>query len=89
VMRMRQARDCRRLRRAPPVRELQLLGSMLGTVLVRSFERGDRMYQAMLARSFAGEFRVLDQRRFGWQDLAFLAAVTVVIAAAYLFALRP
>src|SRR3989442_1432381 len=79
----------RRVGRAPAPAELRLLGSMLGSLLVRSFERGDRMYQAMLSRAFAGEFRVLDQRRFGWLDLAFLAGVALVIGAAYHFAHRP
>jgi cobalt/nickel transport system permease protein len=89
ALRMRQARDCRRVGRAPAPAELRLLGSMLGTLLVRSFERGDRMYQAMLSRAFAGEFGVLDQRRFGWLDLAFLAGVALAVGAAYHFALRP
>ena len=38
VLRMRQARDCRRVGRAQMKAELRLLGSMLGTLLVRSFE---------------------------------------------------
>ncbi len=79
VMRMRQARDCRRVNRAPMKAELRLLGSMLGTLLIRSFEHAERMYQAMLSRGYSGEFQVLAPRRFSWRDLFFLAGVAFVI----------
>ncbi len=79
VLRMRQARDCRRVGRAPLQKELRLLGSMLGTLLVRSFERAERMYHAMLSRAYAGEFPVLAPRRFSWHDLAFLSGVALVV----------
>jgi cobalt/nickel transport system permease protein len=82
VMRMKQARDCRRVTRAPARAELKLIGSMLGTLLVRSFERAERMYQAMLSRGFEGEFPVHGAARFTWRDLAFLAILAVVITAA-------
>jgi len=79
VLRMRQARDCRRVCRGPMRGELKLLGSMLGTLLIRSFERAERMYQAMLSRGYSGEFQVLAPRKFTWRDLAFLAGVAFVI----------
>ncbi|HYK89982.1 MAG TPA: cobalt ECF transporter T component CbiQ [Acidobacteriota bacterium] len=79
VMRMRQARDCRRFGRAPVRAELRLLGSMLGTLLIRSFEHAERMYQAMLSRGYEGDFQVLAPRRFTWRDLLFLAGVAFVI----------
>jgi cobalt/nickel transport system permease protein len=81
VMRMRQARDSRRVGRAPLAAELKTLGSMLGTLMVRSFERADHMYHAMLARAFHGEFHVADPRRFTWRDLAFISVVALFIAA--------
>lgn len=87
VLRMRQARDCRRVRRGSVLQELNLLGGMLGTVLIRSFERADRMHQAMLSRAFAGEFRVIDQKRFGWRDAVFLSALLSFVAATRYLAL--
>ncbi len=80
VLRMRQARDCRRVGRAPMREELRLLGSMLATLLLRSFERAERLYQAMLSRGYSGEFPVLEARRFSWRDLAFLSAITLFIS---------
>lgn len=80
TLRMRQARDCRRVRRAGMVDEIKLLGAMLGTLLARSFERAESMYQAMLSRGFAGRFHVTAPRKFSWLDLGFLAAMAVFIS---------
>lgn len=79
AMRMRQARDCRRVGRASAMAEMKLLGSMLGTLMLRSFERAERMYQAMLSRGSSGEFPIYAPRRFSWRDLAFLAGLTSFI----------
>jgi cobalt/nickel transport system permease protein len=75
AMRMKQARDCRRIRRAPFREELKILSSMLGTLLIRSFERAERMHSAMLSRAYSGDFPVVSPRKFSWRDLAFLATV--------------
>ncbi len=80
AMRMKQARDCRRVGRAPLFKELKILSSMLGTLLIRSFERAERMHGAMLSRGYAGEFPVISPRKFSWRDLAFLSIVTAFIA---------
>jgi len=80
VLRMKQARDCRRVGRAPFRKELKILSSMLGTLLIRSFERAERMHSAMLSRGFSGDFPVAEARTFTWRDLAFLALVAFFIA---------
>jgi cobalt/nickel transport system permease protein len=79
VMRMKQARDCRRVGRGPFFKELKLLSSMLGTLLIRSFERAERMHSAMLSRGYSGDFPVYSPRKFSWRDLAFLSFVTLLI----------
>lgn len=81
AMRMRQARDSRRVGTSRVIAELRTLGSMLGTLMVRSFERADHMYQAMLSRGFAGEFPVTAPRRFSWRDLAFISIAALFAAA--------
>ncbi len=83
VLRMRQARDCRRVGRGPAAAELKVLGSMLGSLLLRSFERGERTYQAMLARGYAHDFPVMRPGRFTWRDPVFLVAVTAFICLAF------
>ena len=80
VQRMKLARDCRRVGRARFREEFKILSSMLGTLLIRSFERAERMHSAMLSRGFSGDFHVVSPRRFTWRDLAFLALVTAFVA---------
>jgi cobalt/nickel transport system permease protein len=80
AMRMKQARDCRRVARAPFFEELKILSSMLGTLLIRSFERAERMHGAMLSRGYTGDFPVVSPRKFSWHDLAFLSGVVLFIA---------
>lgn len=80
ALRMKQARDCRRVGRAPFWNEMKLLSSMLGTLLIRSFERAERMHGAMLSRGYSGDFPVISPKRFSWHDLAFISGVTLFVA---------
>jgi cobalt/nickel transport system permease protein len=79
AMRMKQARDCRRVARTPFREDLKILSSMLGTLLIRSFERAERIHHAMLSRAYSGEFLVVSPRRFSWRDLAFLSGVAAFL----------
>jgi cobalt/nickel transport system permease protein len=83
AMRMKQARDCRRTARAPFKEELKLLSSMLGTLLVRSFERAERMHAAMLSRGYTGDFPVVSPREFSWRDLVFVLFVALFIFSSF------
>jgi len=70
VMRMRRARDSRNFG-GGRLRQLRTLGNMLGTLFIRSYERGERVYAAMLARGFDGEVRSLHQLNFKRSDAYF------------------
>jgi len=50
----------------------RVYGSLLGTLLIRSMDRAERVYRAMAARGFNGEIRVLRPSSFGWKDAAFI-----------------
>jgi cobalt/nickel transport system permease protein len=78
-MEMRQARDCRQVGHAPFRKELSIMGSMLGTLLVRSFEHAERLFNAMLSRGYAGEFPVVNAHRFSWTDLVFLSVIALFV----------
>jgi cobalt/nickel transport system permease protein len=66
---------------------------MVGSLFLRSYERSERIYAAMLARGFDGTFRHLGLRaiaRGEWLALALmLAALAGLLAAAHLGFLRP
>lgn len=52
---------------------------LLGMLLVRSYERSERIYQAMLCRGFHGHFPVLHHFRLHALDLAFALAMALSI----------
>jgi len=87
AMRMQRARESRNLG-GGLVWRAKTLGNMIGTLFLRSYERGERVYQAMLARGFDGEIRTLDDLRFGRADVYFGLACSFCLAAICLAALR-
>ena len=52
--------------------ELRTIGHIAGTLLVRSYDRAERVHQAMACRAFAGQFRTLTAARTGVAEVAFL-----------------
>jgi cobalt/nickel transport system permease protein len=83
AMRMKQARDCRRVGQAPFREELKVLSAMLGTLLIRSFERAERMHGAMLSRCYTGDFPVVSPKRFSWRDLIFVSGVVLFVVLSF------
>ena len=60
----------------------RVYASLVGHLLVRSIDRAQRIYQAMVARGFEGEIRVLRPGTWGWAEVAFLAGWTAFFVAA-------
>jgi cobalt/nickel transport system permease protein len=59
-------------------RQLRVSGAMIGTLLVRSYERSERIYMAMLARGYQGQIRQLDAPRLSRQALM-LAGIPILL----------
>jgi cobalt/nickel transport system permease protein len=78
VMRMKQARDSRNFG-GGRLRQLKTIGNMAGTLFIRSYERGERVYDAMLSRGFDGQSRTLSHLSFGLSDLFFGASFGLVV----------
>ena len=57
----------------------QVLGNMLGVLFIRTYDRGDRIYQAMLARGYQGKPIILESVRGNWRDRLAIACVMIVI----------
>lgn len=70
TMRMKQARDSRNLG-GGRLWQLRTIGSMIGTLFVRSYERSERVYAAMVARGFDGRSRPLECLSFTKADAIF------------------
>ena len=70
VMRMKQARDSRNFG-GKRLWQIRTIGNMIGTLFIRSYERGERVYVAMLARGFDGQTRTLNTLNFRQADAYF------------------
>ncbi|MBA7698177.1 Nickel transport protein NikQ [subsurface metagenome] len=70
VMRMKQARDSRNFG-GKRLWQLRTIGNMIGTLFIRSYERSERVYVAMLARGFDGQTRTPARLSFRQTDAYF------------------
>jgi cobalt/nickel transport system permease protein len=83
VMRLQQARDSRNFG-GGWLHHLKTIGHMVGTLFIRSYERGERIYAAMLARGFDGQVRTLHKLRFKQVDAYFGTAFGLLLVLPYL-----
>lgn len=75
------------LRSVPGTRSLRLrvYGSLIGHLLLRSMDRAERVYRAMVARGFNGEIHVLRRSSFRGSDWAFVCGCLAFFLAARLW----
>jgi cobalt/nickel transport system permease protein len=81
------ADEARRMRAALAARayrprhlgQVATLGRMVTALFLRSYERGERVYLAMLARGYGGTMPRLARLAFGRADVAFVGALVVVL----------
>ncbi len=77
---LRIALRVRGFRNRAAIRSYQTIGQVTGTLLVRSYERAERVGQAMRCRGFAGRFQALVRFQTRWSDLLqFLLIVGILI----------
>jgi len=79
--RMMQARNARGPGRGL-LRRANIAGAMVGSLFLRSYERAERVGQAMAARGFDGTLPVVTRNHFAWRDtivaLLFVAATATL-----------
>ncbi len=85
VYRMLRAREARSAR-LPGVRRrgnlgwrIRTTGSMAGQLFTRSYERSDRIYQAMISRGYTGHIRTMNPHRVQRQDWLTLGVSTAIL----------
>lgn len=54
---------------------------IIGVLFIRTVERSERIYRAMLCRGFTGEIPVLSRHRAGWPDVLFLGITALLLVA--------
>ena len=84
VMRMKQARDSRNFG-GGWWWQLRTIGNMIGTLFIRSYERGERVYAAMLARGFDGRSRTLNRLSFKPADAYFAVGFNLMVVLTVVF----
>lgn len=80
TMRMKQARDSRNFG-GKRLWQMRTIGNMVGTLFIRSYERGERVYSAMVARGFDGNVRTLNHLHLRPSDISFVTACCMTLAA--------
>jgi cobalt/nickel transport system permease protein len=73
---MRRAAIARNLMSSPRWQRL-LVGHMIGALFIRTYERGDRIYQAMLSRGYTGSLLSVQVPQSKLKD--YLAIIGIVI----------
>jgi len=78
AMRMQMARDSRNfgLNRR---NIFKTMGNMIGMLFIRSYERAERIYAAMLSRGYNGELVVVNQLRFRLPDAYFALSMALLL----------
>lgn len=74
------ARDCRAPRLT--MGRASVVGKQIGGLLLRNFERSERLHGAMQLRGYRGSFVLLDPPRMGWPDTAAAAGLVLAFAGA-------
>ncbi len=79
-MRLNQAQESRTVRKTlNPGLKVKILSNMIGTLLIRSYERGESVYLAMCSRGYRGEIRTLHPLILRKSDCVFLAVVFITL----------
>ena len=60
-------------------RRMGSFGTLIGHLLLRTWQRAERVHIAMLSRGFDGTFHSGRQSAFGWREFCFVIGWTVVI----------
>lgn len=75
---MRQAASSRNLAVSSRRRQRSVIGNMFGALFIRTYERGERVHQAMLARGYSGLPSVRDLPQGGIKDTVALTAIALI-----------
>ncbi len=78
-LKLRNALIIRGFRPKTNIHTYKTFAYLIGMLLVRSYERSERIYNAMLCRGFQGKFYLLDHFEIGKKDILFLVLMTLFL----------
>lgn len=82
---LQRARDSRTVRPLQGLKLANVYGRQLGTLLVRSWDRADRIHAAMLSRGFHGVWPVREQSSWHMRDTLAVVLIPALFVAIRLF----
>ncbi|MGQ9468965.1 MAG: cobalt ECF transporter T component CbiQ [Nitrososphaerales archaeon] len=80
--RMVLARESRIVKKESKLKAMKSLASMISTLFIRSYERGGRVYLAMIARGYKGSMKSLSKTNIDSKDVVFvftIIAISIII----------
>ena len=86
VARLKRAHDARSVG-ARSWRDFHVVANMIGVLLIRTYERAERIYAAMVSRGFTGEIRTLSVLRLRPSDVVFVTLVALGLMSPWLWKL--
>jgi cobalt/nickel transport system permease protein len=78
TMKIKNARDSRSFKKGP-LYQLKIIGYMIGELFIRTYERAERIYLAMLSRGFNGTIYTLESFKINRIDLCFSGCLMAII----------
>jgi len=81
MMRMKQARDCRSFTNRG-LREIHSLGNLSGTLFIRSYERSERVFAAMMSRGYDGQNHAISRLQISSSDVSFMILTGLAVISA-------
>jgi len=81
---MRRAALSRNLMNSRKTQRL-VIGNMVGSLFIRTYDRGERVHQAMLARGYTGLFPQAEIPKGGWRDGVAITMVAALAIAGQMF----
>ena len=78
AMRMKIARDSRNFS-GKWIWDTRVVAHMIGSLFMRSYERGERVYLAMVSRGYDGTMRGFDDTQLSRKDLLFASGIILAI----------
>jgi len=87
AMRMKRARDSRNFE-GKWIWQAGAIGHIVATLFLRSYERGERVYSAMLSRGYDGEVKSLSEHSISQKDIMFtifIVSTAILLHLSYVF----
>jgi cobalt/nickel transport system permease protein len=60
-------------------RQIKIIGNMIALLFIRSYERAERVYEAMLARQFDGNIRIINNLKLTPKDAGFILIMLLLL----------